>query len=113
MPGIPVSQRRCVDGSKRARITRFTQSESAAHARSATDEPPRTEGETPMSAVSSEPEPMDAETAADAQTGHPLFPRAEHETGPDKRRIELIHIERLKEDGTWEACPRVFKATEL
>ncbi len=45
--------------------------------------------------------------------GHPLFPRAEHETGPDKRRIELIHIERLKEDNTWETCPRVFRAMEL
>lgn len=46
-------------------------------------------------------------------TGHPLFPRAENETGPDLRRIDLIHIERIKEDGTWEACPRVFKAHEL
>ena len=46
-------------------------------------------------------------------TGHPLFPRAENETGPDLRRLDLIQIERLKEDGTWEACPRVFKASEL
>ena len=46
-------------------------------------------------------------------SGHPLFPRAENETGPDLRRIDLIQIERVKEDGTWEACPRTFKASEL
>jgi hypothetical protein len=50
---------------------------------------------------------------ADERTGHPLFPRSEHETGPDRRRIDLIQIERLREDGTWETCPKTFKASEL
>jgi hypothetical protein len=54
-----------------------------------------------------------ADKPANGPSGHPLFPRAENETGPDLRRLDLIHIERLKEDGTWEACPRAFKAHEL
>ncbi len=45
--------------------------------------------------------------------GHPLFPRGEHETGPDKRRIDLIQIDRMREDGTLEHCPRYFKSSEI
>jgi hypothetical protein len=45
--------------------------------------------------------------------GHPLFPRGEHETGPDKRRIDLLQIDRLREDGTLEHCPRYFKSSEI
>src|SRR5262245_59619633 len=68
-----------------------------------------------MAAVPLEPESNDAspETSPEERTGHPLFPRSEPETGPDRRRIDLIHIERTREDGTWEACPKAFKATEL
>ena len=45
--------------------------------------------------------------------GHPLFPRGEHETGPDKRRIDLIQVDRTRDDGTLEHCPRYFKASEI
>jgi hypothetical protein len=68
-----------------------------------------------MAAVHAEPDTADTtfDPTADERTGHPLFPRSEHETGPDRRRIDLIQIERLREDGTWETCPKTFKASEL
>lgn len=68
-----------------------------------------------MPTIPHEPEPIDAtpETPTAERTGHPLFPRSEHENGPDRRRIDLIQIERIREDGTWEACPKAFKASEL
>lgn len=46
--------------------------------------------------------------------GHPLFPRAETETGPDLRKIDLIQIIRTY-PGTnvTETCPYVWKGSEL
>jgi len=68
-----------------------------------------------MAAPNHEPEPNDIHPAPPVpeNTGHPLFPRSEHETGPDRRRIDLIHIERIRDDGSWETCPKAFKASEL
>lgn len=54
----------------------------------------------------------EAENAAQPMGGHPLFPRPDTETGPDTRRIDLIHIERYTENGR-EACPTPFLASEL
>jgi hypothetical protein len=45
--------------------------------------------------------------------GHPLFPRAATETGPDRRRFDLIRIMRHKPDGTKELCPKAWKGSEL
>lgn len=45
--------------------------------------------------------------------GHPLFPRAETETGPDTRRFDLIHIHRCKSDGSRDVCPKAWKGSEL
>src|SRR5262245_11663486 len=67
-----------------------------------------------MSTASRDPDSTEAPVAfIDERGGHPLFPRSEHETGPDRRRIDLIHVERSKDDGSWESCPRAFKASEL
>lgn len=57
------------------------------------------------------------EFANSAQTlewgGHPLFPRAETDTGPDTRRFDIIHIQRIKADGTREVCPKAWRGSEL
>jgi hypothetical protein len=45
--------------------------------------------------------------------GHPLFPRAENETGPDPRRFDLIHIQRCKNDGSREICPKAWRGADL
>lgn len=45
--------------------------------------------------------------------GHPLFPRAETETGPDRRRFDIIHIQRFKADGTREVCPKAWRGADL
>lgn len=45
--------------------------------------------------------------------GHPLFPRAETETGPDRRRFDIIHIQRYKSDGSREICPKSWRGSEL
>ena len=45
--------------------------------------------------------------------GHPLFPRAETETGPDRRRFDIIHIQRIKSDGSREICPKAWRGSDL
>ncbi len=45
--------------------------------------------------------------------GHPLFPRAETETGPDRRSFDIIHIQRFKSDGTREVCPKAWRGSDL
>lgn len=65
-----------------------------------------------MADVFSEIDPTEPQDSAEGH-GHPLFPRGEHETGPDKRRIDLIQVDRMREDGTLEHCPRHFKASEI
>jgi hypothetical protein len=45
--------------------------------------------------------------------GHPLFPRAETETGPDRRRFDIIHIQRTKADGSREVCPKAWRGADL
>jgi hypothetical protein len=45
--------------------------------------------------------------------GHPLFPRAETETGPDRRRFDIIHIQRYKGDGSREVCPKAWRGSDL
>lgn len=45
--------------------------------------------------------------------GHPLFPRGETETGPDRRRFDIIHIQREKADGTREVCPKAWRGADL
>ncbi len=45
--------------------------------------------------------------------GHPLFPRAETETGPDRRRFDLIHIQRYRSDGSREICPKAWRGSDL
>ena len=46
-------------------------------------------------------------------TGHPLFPRAMSETGPDNRRFDWIQVVRYLPDGTREVCPKRFRGSEL
>lgn len=46
-------------------------------------------------------------------TGHPLFPRAATEIGPDCRRFDFILIQRWLPDGTFECCPRPWLGAEL
>ncbi|TKC94587.1 hypothetical protein [Polyangium fumosum] len=64
-----------------------------------------------------EPESEGGLDAADLQGtewgGHPLFPRPETETGPDRRRFDIIHVQRYKADGTREICPKSWKGSEL
>lgn len=45
--------------------------------------------------------------------GHPLFPRAETENGPDRRRFDLIHIQRFKSDNSREVCPKAWRGSDL
>lgn len=45
--------------------------------------------------------------------GHPLFPRGETETGPDRRRFDIIHIQRYKADGSREVCPKAWRGSDL
>lgn len=45
--------------------------------------------------------------------GHPLFPRAETETGPDRRKFDLIHIQRVRSDGTRDICPKAWRGADL
>lgn len=45
--------------------------------------------------------------------GHPLFPRSETETGPDRRRFDIIHIQRFKSDGSREVCPKAWRGSDL
>ena len=45
--------------------------------------------------------------------GHPLFPRAETETGPDRRKFDIIHVQRYKSDGTREICPKAWRGSDL
>lgn len=45
--------------------------------------------------------------------GHPLFPRAETETGPDRRKFDLIHVQRYKSDGSREVCPKAWRGSDL
>ena len=45
--------------------------------------------------------------------GHPLFPRAETETGPDRRKFDIIHIQRIKSDGSREICPKAWRGSDL
>jgi len=45
--------------------------------------------------------------------GHPLFPRAETETGPDRRKFDIIHIQRIKSDGSREVCPKAWRGSDL
>jgi hypothetical protein len=45
--------------------------------------------------------------------GHPLFPRGETETGPDRRSFDIIHIQRFKHDGTREVCPKAWRGSDL
>lgn len=45
--------------------------------------------------------------------GHPLFPRAENETGPDPRRFDLIHIQRYRSDGSRDVCPKAWRGADL
>ncbi|MDI1444708.1 hypothetical protein [Polyangium sp. 6x1] len=54
----------------------------------------------------------DAPGASDAG-GHPLFPRPETATGPDRRKFDLIQIRRWGPDGKMEVCPKTFKGSEL
>jgi len=45
--------------------------------------------------------------------GHPLFPRAETETGPDQRKFDIIHVQRIKSDGSREVCPKAWRGSDL
>ncbi|MDC3988714.1 hypothetical protein [Polyangium jinanense] len=64
-----------------------------------------------------EPESEGGLDAADLQGtewgGHPLFPRPETETGPDRRRFDIIQVQRYRADGTREICPKSWKGSEL
>lgn len=45
--------------------------------------------------------------------GHPLFPRPETETGPDRRKFDIIQLIRWLPDNTKEVCPKAWKGSEL
>jgi len=45
--------------------------------------------------------------------GHPLFPRAETETGPDPRKFDRIQVIRYLPDGSREVAPKTWKGSEL
>jgi len=57
--------------------------------------------------------PDEAESEQAEFTGHPLFPRAFTETGPDRRKFDWIQVVRYLPDGTREVCPKMFKGSEL
>jgi len=54
-----------------------------------------------------------SDPAEEESSGHPLFPRAYTETGPDRRRFDWIQIVRYLPDGTREVCPKMYKGSEL
>lgn len=45
--------------------------------------------------------------------GHPLFGRADTETGPDRRKFDRIQLIRYHADGTREVAPKTWKGSEL
>ena len=55
--------------------------------------------------------PRDPET--EEWGGHPLFPRAETETGPDPRKFDRIQLVRYHADGSREVAPKTWKGSEL
>jgi hypothetical protein len=58
-------------------------------------------------------ENLDLDTDEKGSGGHPLFPRAYTETGPDRRRFDWIQVVRYLPDGTREVCPKMYKGSEL
>jgi len=57
--------------------------------------------------------PETGPSAAPVPGGHPLFPRAATDPGPDRRRFDYIIIHRWLPDGTFEQCPRLWTGSEL
>ncbi|MRG98652.1 hypothetical protein [Polyangium spumosum] len=59
--------------------------------------------------------PPSAEQETDDYGGHPLFPRPETESGPDRRRFDIIQLHRWygPKNEYYERCPRDFLGSEL
>jgi len=59
------------------------------------------------------PSSIESDSDKEDWGGHPLFPRAETETGPDPRKFDRIQLVRYNADGSREVAPKAWKGSEL